>query len=92
MHAAPKLLVEHGVDGLETHRPGQAPARLAPRLRARIPNATRRKPRDGSTHWSCRKPAAELGISKTMVHKVWQEAGLKPNRLERYLASKRSRL
>ena len=28
-----------------------------------------------------------LGVSKTMVHRVWQEAGLKPHRLERYMAS-----
>lgn len=82
-----KRFLEQGLDGFETHRPGQPPAKLTPRLRARILAATRRKPRDGSTHWSCRKLAAELGVSKTMVHKVWQEAGLKPHRLERYMAS-----
>jgi len=49
--------------------------------------ATRQKPNDGSTHWSCRKLAAELGISKDLVHRVWQEAGVKPHRLERYMAS-----
>jgi transposase len=76
-----------GLDGLETERPGQTPQKLTPNVRARILNATRRKPRDGSTHWSTRKLAAELGVSKTMVHKVWQEAGLKPHRLERYMAS-----
>lgn len=76
-----------GLDGLETERPGQRPAKLTPRLRARILNATRRKPRDGSTHWSTRKLASQLGVSKTMVHRVWQEAGLKPHRLERYMAS-----
>ena len=76
-----------GLDGLETERPGQAPSKLTAKLRARILNATRRKPRDGSTHWSCRKLADELGVSKTMVHRVWQEAGLQPHRLERYMAS-----
>jgi transposase len=60
---------------------------LTPRLRARILSATRRKPKDGSTHWSCRKLAAELGVSKDAVHRVWKEAGLKPHRLERYMAS-----
>lgn len=82
-----KRFLEHSLDGLETHRPGQPPSKLTPRLRAKILNATRRKPRDGSTHWSCRKLAKELGVSKTMVHKVWQEAGLKPHQLERYMAS-----
>ena len=82
-----KRFLEAGLDGLETERPGQPPHKLTPRLRARVLSQTRRKPRDGSTHWSCRKLARQLGISKTMVHKVWQEAGLKPHRLERYMAS-----
>jgi len=82
-----KRFLEQGLDGLETQRPGQPPSKLTARLRARILSATRGKPSDGSTHWSCRKLAAELGVSKTMVHKVWQEAGLKPHRLERYMAS-----
>jgi hypothetical protein len=56
-------------------------------LRARILSATRKKPSDGSTHWSCRKLAAALDISKDAVHRVWKESGWKPHRLERYLAS-----
>jgi len=55
------------------------PSLLTPRLRARILAATRKPPRDGSTHWSCRKLAAALGVSKNIVHRVWQEAGLKPH-------------
>jgi transposase len=76
-----------GVDGLDTSHPGQSASVLTAKLRARILSATRRKPKDGSTHWSCRKLAAELGISKDAVHRVWKEAGLKPHRLERYMAS-----
>lgn len=60
---------------------------LTPKLRARILSATRKQPKDGSTHWSCRKLAAALGVSKDAVHRVWKEAGLKPHRLERYMAS-----
>lgn len=82
-----KRFLDQGLDGLETHRPGQPPSKLTPKLRAKILSATRRKPRDGSTHWSCRKLAAELGVSKDLVHRVWREAGLKPHRLERYMAS-----
>jgi transposase len=76
-----------GLDGLDTSHPGQPASMLTPKLRARILSATRRQPRDGSTHWSCRKLAAELGVSKDAVHRVWKEAGLKPHRLERYMAS-----
>src|ERR1039457_693890 len=77
----------YGLDGLDTYHPGQKPRVLTPALRARILSATRRKPGDGSTHWSCRKLATALGVSKDAVHRVWQEAGLKPHRLERYRAS-----
>lgn len=79
--------LESELDGLDTYHPGQKATVLTPALRARILSATRKKPRDGSTHWSCRKLAAALGVSKDAVHRVWQEAGLKPHRLERYLAS-----
>ena len=76
-----------GLDGLDTSHPGQTASVLTPKLRARILAATRKQPKDGSTHWSCRKLAAALGVSKDAVHRVWKEAGLKPHRLERYMAS-----
>jgi transposase len=79
--------VAAGLDGLDTSHPGQPALVLTPKLRARILSATRRQPKDGSTHWSCRKLAAELGVSKDAVHRVWREAGLKPHRLERYMVS-----
>jgi hypothetical protein len=50
--------------------------------------ATRRKPKDGSAHWSVHKLTRELKISKDAVHRIWRAAGVKPHRLERYLASK----
>ena len=76
-----------GIDGLDTSHPGQSAAVLTPGLRARILSATRKRPQDGSTQWSCRKLAAALGVSKDAVHRTWKEAGLKPHRLERYMAS-----
>src|SRR6201984_1617158 len=76
-----------GMDGLDTYHPGQCASVLTPTLRARILAVTRKKPGDGSTHWSCRKLASALGVSKDAVHRVWKEAGLKPHRLERYMTS-----
>ena len=76
-----------GIDGLDTHHLGQSATVLTAALRARILSATRKKPRDGSTHWSCRKLASALGVSKDAVHRTWKGAGLKPHRLERYMAS-----
>jgi transposase len=72
---------------LEVRHPGQKPTVITPALQARVLDATRRKPKDGSTHWSCRKLAAQLGIGKDTVQRIWQQAGLKPHRLERYMAS-----
>src|SRR6202040_2463465 len=57
------------------------------RLEARILAWTRPAPNDGSTHWSSRKLAQALGINHMMVARVWRRAGLKPHRLERYMAS-----
>ena len=49
---------------------------------------TQRKPADGSTRWSSRKLAAELGsISHMTVTRTWAKYALRPHRLEGYLAS-----
>lgn len=72
---------------LEIRHPGQKPSVITPALQAKVLEATRRKPKDGSTHWSCRKLATQLGISKDTVQRIWHRAGLKPHRLERYMAS-----
>src|SRR5436305_11881167 len=80
--------LQQRMDGLtEIRHPGQQPSVITPALQAKVLEATRRKPNDGSTHWSCRKLAAQLGVSKDTVQRVWHRAGLKPHRLERYMAS-----
>ncbi len=48
---------------------------------------TQQKPADGSTHWSCRKMAAALGLSKSTVQRVWAQMRLKPHRLDGYMVS-----
>lgn len=73
--------------GMYTRHAGRAVAKRTPALEARILEVTRRPPPDGSTHWSCRKLAKYLGISHMMVTRVWHRAGLKPHRIERYMAS-----
>jgi len=73
--------------GLYSRHRGQPPSALTPRLEARILDATRRGPADGSTHWSTRRLGRQLGVSHMMVARVWARHGLAPHRLERYLAS-----
>jgi transposase len=83
-----KRFLQDRIGGLvETRHPGRKATVITPKLQARVLEATRRKPKDGSTHWSVRKLARELGISKDAVHRIWQKAGVKPHRLERYMAS-----
>src|SRR5246127_2122392 len=73
--------------GLYSHHRGRAVEKRTPALEARILEWTRRPAPDGSTHWSSRKLAQQLGISHMMVARVWRGGGLKPHRLERYMAS-----
>jgi transposase len=78
---------ETGMDGLAARHKGSPPRVADAALQARIARQTQRKPSDGSTHWSCRKMAATLGLSKSTVQRVWTRLRLKPHRLDRYMAS-----
>src|SRR6202166_2727371 len=73
--------------GLFARQQGRPATKRTARLDARILAWTRRAPEDGSTHWSSRKLARALGVNDMMVARVWRRAGLKPHRLERYMAS-----
>ena len=79
--------LKDGFSGLYSRHQGRKVQTLTPKLEAKILTWTRRKPTDGSTHWSTRKLAKQLGISHMMVARVWQRAGLKSHRIERYMAS-----
>ena len=78
---------EQRLAGLYSRHRGQVATRLTPRLEARILDATRKPPTDGTTHWSTRRLGTKLGVSHMMVARVWAKHGLKPHQLERYMAS-----
>jgi transposase len=78
---------EAGIDGLDPRHKGRQPRVADAALQARIARKTQQKPADGSTHWSCRKMAEALGLSKSTVQRVWAQLRLKPHRLDGYLAS-----
>lgn len=83
-----KRFIKGRVAGLkEVRHAGKKPFVITPALTAKVIAATRRLPKDGSTHWSCRKLAQSLGIGKDSVQRIWQRAELKPHRLQRYMAS-----
>jgi transposase len=82
-----KRFEEQRLAGLYSRHFGQVATVLTPQLEARILEATRRGPTDGTTHWSTRRLGEKLGVSHMMVARVWGKHGLKPHRIERYMAS-----
>ena len=61
---------------------------LTPELEHKIVDTTvQTRPGDGSTHWSVRTLAKHLGISRTLVHRVWQRHDIQPHRVERFKLS-----
>lgn len=75
--------------GLFARHAGRERYKVTDRIEARVlARTTKHTPADGSTHWSSRKLAAELGdISHMTVSRIWAKHGIKPHRLEGYLAS-----
>jgi transposase len=72
--------VAKGLAGIEKDLPraGRKPSvreKVAPLI---IKTTTQTKPAN-ATHWSVRTLGEELGIDKSMVHRVWQASGLKPH-------------
>jgi transposase len=84
-----KAFEMQGLAGLVSLHPGRAPKVPVAKLEARVLNKTlKHKPSDGSTHWSSRKLAAELGdVSFSAVQRIWRKHGLRPHRLERHMVS-----
>src|SRR5579863_1466012 len=81
-----KRFAEQRIAGLYSRHIGQVATVLTPELEAKILEATRHAP-GASTHWTTRRLAEQLGISHMMVARVWRKHGLKPHRIERYMAS-----
>jgi len=80
--------LQHRVAGLiEERHPGQKPSVRTPKLQAKVLAAIKEGPKDGSTHWSCRKLASRFHVSKDTIQRILAQADVRPHRLERYMAS-----
>ena len=78
------------IAGLSSQARGRPAKKVDARLEARVLRySVTKKPADGSTHWSSRKLATELGgvISHNAIAQIWRAHGIKPHRLEGYMAS-----
>jgi transposase len=82
-----KRFEQQGMAGLDPRHKGSAPSTASASVQARVLRKTTQRPADGSTHWTCRKLAAALGLSKSTVQRIWRQARLQPHRLDRYMAS-----
>jgi transposase len=79
--------VDKRLDGLaDEPRPG-APRRITDEAVEEVVVATlEREPRD-ATHWSRASMAAETGLSKSTVGRIWKAFGLKPHRVDTFKIS-----
>src|SRR5712675_976006 len=83
-----KRFREEQLAGLFSRHAGQEATTLTPALEARILEWTlKRKPPDGATQWSTRRLGTQLKVSHMMVARVWAKHSLKPQRLDRYMAT-----
>jgi len=61
------------IAGLEGRHKGSRVRKATPAVQARLLKKTQQKPGDGSTHWSCRKMAAAIGLSPATVYRIWSK-------------------
>ena len=72
--------IEAGVEGITKDLPrgGRKPTARSRSESQIIQVTTQQKPQN-ATHWSTRTLAEELGVTQSMVHRVWKANGLKPH-------------
>jgi transposase/DNA-binding CsgD family transcriptional regulator len=69
-----------GLAGIEKDAPrGGRKPRARERVARKIVEMTTQERPSNATHWSTRTLAKKLGVSQSMVHRVWRANGLKPH-------------
>jgi transposase len=80
--------VRRGVEALgQRQRRKRSRRVLTPELEQRILDTTLKTRPPDATHWSVRTLARHLGVSRTLVHGVWQRYDVQPHRVERFKLS-----
>ena len=76
------------LSGIEKDAPrgGRLPRKRNRQARLIIETTTQKKP-ENATHWSTRTLADHLGVSRSMVQRVWKANGLKPHRVKTFKVS-----
>jgi len=82
-----KRYAEYGIGGLKDKpKPGR-PRNVGRDKVAEIVAITLTPPQ-GTTHWSARRLAKQVGVGHSTVHRIWQGYGLKPHRIETFKFSR----
>lgn len=80
--------IKEGVEGITKDLPrgGRKPTARSQAEGRIIQVTTQQKPKN-ATHWSTRSLAAELGVTQSMIHRVWRANGLKPHLVKTFKVS-----
>ena len=78
----------HRLDGLVDAPRSGAPRRVGDEAVERMITLTLEEQPAGATHWSTREMARRVGMSQTMVSRVWRAFGLQPHRSETFKLSR----
>jgi transposase len=75
-----RRFVDQGLAGIEKDAPrGGRPASKRQQVAQRIVEATTKQIPSNATHWSTNSLARHLGVSQSMVSRIWRANGLKPH-------------
>lgn len=69
-----------GIEGLEEAAGRGRPSTYSQDFVEKVIATTLASPPEGSTHWSARTLAKELGVSHSTVHRIWQQRRIQPHR------------
>ena len=78
---------EHRVAGIEKDLPRSGRPRMREAVESEIIRMTTQESPAHATHWTTRTLAKELGITHTMVQRVWKANGLQPHRFRTFKVS-----
>jgi transposase len=71
--------IERGLVGLsDEYRPGRPRSISDEAVEAVVTKTLEELPTDGSTHWSTRSLARDVGLSQPTISRIWGAFGLKP--------------
>lgn len=79
---------ESGIEGLKKGktRPSRIPPLPQEKVQEILTLTLTGKPA-AATHWSCRRLAEQVGVSRMSVNRIWREHGLKPHQVKGFKVS-----